>query len=597
MSSTRVRYRQWLPALAVALSWLACGVSGNVPAVLAPETILLNGIILTVDPGDTIAEAVAIKDGKIIAVGSSEVVGNLAGSSTEVIDLNGMTVTPGMIDSHCHFSGVDMLYTMDLAYPAVEDIGDVGEKVEAQVATLKPGEWVRGQGWDEGKLAELRYITASDLDPVSPENPVWLEHTMGHYGTANSHALRLAGITEGSPDPPGGTIDRNADGTPTGVLKESAQGLVSRLIPGYTPSERRRGIVKIIEEFNKEGMTAVKDPGLSQNKWDLYQKVREEGNLNVRVFGLWRAGRTMEATEALIDRVGAFTKPYLSTGDDLLVSGGIKMFLDGSGGARTAWLHEEWNKNHDEIDEGNYGYPVRDPDLFRRQVAMFHDAGLHVSVHAVGDRAIDWVLDSYASALERAPIHGLRHGIIHCNIPTDRAIAMMADMQREHDAGYPESQSTFTWWIGDTYAGNFGRERSLRLKPFKTYIEKGILWGGSADFPVTPFPARYGIWAGVARRPLLGSYGPDPFGTDEAIDVRSALRSYTIWNARQLFMEDKIGSIEIGKYADLAVWDKNFYTVETEDIKDMKCLMTLLGGKIVHQVRDSPITVSPSPSN
>jgi len=559
---------------------------------LMPDTVLINGKIIQVSAADSTVEAVAIKSGKIIAVGSNKMVKKLTGHKTQVIDLKGLTATPGLIDSHCHFSGTGMLYVLDLSYPAVETIADVRGKIKYMIETLRAGEWVQGRGWDEGKFSELRYIYASDLDPVSPNNPVWITHTMGHYGTANSYALKLANINKNTPDPPGGTIDRYPDGTPTGVLKESAQGLVRRLIPRFTPEQVEKGIVKIVEEFNKEGMTAVKDPGIGPGKWQAYQRVLAKNKLTVRAFILWDTGETIEAARRLIERVGPFTKPYISTGDDTLISGGIKIYLDGSGGARTAWLYKEWNKNYKEVDKGNYGYPVMDPKIFRKQILMFHDAGLHVSVHAIGDRAIDWVVDSYALALKENPIHGLRHGLIHCNIPTDRAIEMMAEMQKNHDSGYPESQSTFMWWIGDTYAGNFGPERSLRLKPFKTYLARDIIWGGGSDFSVTPFAARYGLWASIARRTLLKVYGSVPYGTEESVDIHNALRSYTIWNARQLFMEDKIGSIEEGKCADIAVWDKDMYTIPTDEIKDLKCQLTMVGGKIVYKAPETPITIS-----
>lgn len=559
---------------------------------LMPDTVLINGKIIQVNAADSIAEAVAIKGGKIIAVGSNKMAKKLTGHKTQVIDLKGLTATPGLIDSHCHFSGIGMLHVLDLSYPAVETIADVKGKIKAMIETLKAGEWVRGRGWDEGKLSELRYIYASDLDPVSPNNPVWITHTMGHYGAANSYALKLAKIDKNTPDPPGGTIDRYPDGTPTGVLKESAQSLVRRLIPRFTPEQEEEGLVKIVEEFNREGMTAVKDPGIGPEKWEAYQRVLAQNKLTVRAFILWETGETIEAAQRLIDRVGPFTKPYISTGDDTLISGGIKIYLDGSGGARTAWLYKEWNKNYKEIDKGNYGYPVIDPEIFRGQILMFHKAGLHIGVHAIGDRAIDWVMDSYALALKDNPIHGLRHGIIHCNIPTDRAIEMMVEMQKNHDSGFPESQSTFMWWIGDTYAGNFGPERSLRLKPFKTYQEKNIIWGGGSDFGVTPFAARYGLWASIARKTLLGVYGSIPYGMDESVDIHTALRSYTIWNAHQLFMEDKIGSIEEGKYADIAVWDKDMYTIPTAEIKNLKCQLTLMNGRIVYKAPETAITIS-----
>jgi predicted amidohydrolase YtcJ len=329
-------------------------------------------------------------------------------------------------------------------------------------------------------------------------------------------------------------------------------------------------------------MTGVKDMGVSSYAWAAYEAIREEGDLNLRVFGLWSGGRSLEATAETIERIGASTKPYLSTGDDQLIRGGVKLYLDGSGGARTAWLYDEWNKDFRDVDEGNFGYPVVEPEMLRDQVRMYHDAGIHVSVHAIGDQAIDWVVDSYWLALEANPAVGLRHGIIHANIPTDHALDRMAEMQRRFDAGYPESQANFTWWIGDTYAGNFGPGRALRLNPFRTYQEKGIRWAGGSDYPVTPFPGRNGIWASIAREPLLGVYGDNPYGTAESVDVRTALKSFTAWAAHQMFMEDKIGSIKVGKYADLAVWDRDLYSVETASIQDMRCEMTLFQGRVVY---------------
>jgi len=548
------------------------------------DLVLLNGNVITVDAEDRIARAVAVRDGKIAAVGTDRDVEAFVGPGTSRIDLNGRTVTPGLLDAHAHFwsSGADRLYVVDLSYPNVTSIGDVVAVVAGQVATLQPGEWVQGRGWDEGKLEELRYIRAADLDSVSPGNPVWLTHTMGHYGVANSLALEMADITAGTADPAGGTIDRAADGTPTGVLKESAQGLVSRMIPGFTDEQVKEGIRDLARAFNQECMTGVKDLGVSSSAWRLYQEVRDEGDLNLRVFGLWSGGRSLEATAEIIQRVAEATKPYLSTGDDQLIRGGVKLYIDGSGGARTAWVYNEWNRDFNGVEEGNRGYPVVDPDMLREQIRMYHDAGIHVSVHAIGDRGIDWVVDSYWLALEANPTVGLRHGIIHANIPTGHALDRMAEMQRRFDAAYPEPQASFTWWIGDTYAGNFGPHRAARLNPFRTFLEKGIRWGGGSDYPVTPFPARYGIWASIAREPVLGVYGEHPFGTAESVDVHAALRSFTAWAAHQMFLEEKVGSIEVGKYADLAVWDRDPYTIETAAIKDMRCEMTLFQGEIVY---------------
>jgi predicted amidohydrolase YtcJ len=563
---------------------------------LFADSVLLNGKIITVDAQDTIAEALAIRDGRVLAVGSNRAIRALAGERTEVVDLQGLTATPGLIDSHCHFANgaVNRLHTLHLGYPEVEAISDVVGAVARAVDSRSAGDWIEGNGWDEGKLSERRYIYASDIDPVSPDNPVWLVHTMGHYGTANSRALELADISASTPNPPGGTIDRYPDGTPTGVLKETAMDLIARKIPSVTVEQTRHAIAELAGDFNAECMTAVKDPGIDTAIWQAYQQALLEGELSVRVFVLWRAGPSLEDARHLAERVGPFTMPYVSTGDGRLISGGIKIMLDGSGGARTAWLYEDWNRDFDERDVGNRGYPVIDPEVFREQVLLFHDAGLHVGVHAIGDRAIDWTLDTYAEALRSTPTHGLRHSVIHANLPTERALDLMAQLQRVHDAGYPEPSPGFMWWIGDTYAGNFGPERSRKLIPLRSFLERGIRWGGSSDFYVTPFAARYGIWASIQRETLLGVYGANPYGKVESVDIRTALRSYTAWNARQLFLEDEIGSLEPGKYADIAIWDRDLYGATARDIETLSCQMTLLQGEVVYRAPDATIRTGSS---
>ena len=544
------------------------------------DLVLVNGAVLTVDRTDTVAQAVAISGGTITAVGTTAQIKAMAGPKTEVIDLRGRAVTPGLIDTHVHFSAAASLFTVDLGDAEVKSIEEVKKRIAAQVATLKPGEWVRGRGWDEGKYAEKRYITAADLDAVAPNNPVWLTHTTGHYGVGNTYAMKIAEIRPATPDPPAGTIDRDSNGAATGVFKESAMGLVSRHVPPLSRDQEKQGIAGIVRRFNREGMTGAKDPGMGPTKWELYQELLKEGQLTVRVFALWSGARRLEDKDAVLARVKA--NPRQNTlGDGMLVAGGVKMFMDGSGGARTAWMHDDWNKNLKEIDKGNVGYPSTDPKAYRQIVTELHNAGVHVSTHAIGDRAIDWVIDTYDQVLKATPTHGLRHGLIHGNTPTDRAIDVMARLQRDYDAAYPEASAGFMWWIGDNYAGNFGPVRNLRMKPFQTFVKKGIQWGGGSDYPVTPFAARYGIWASVARRTLNATYGARPFGTAESVDVRTALRSYTAWAARTMFLEDRIGTIEVGKEADLAVWDRNPYAVPTDQLKDMRCELTLLRGRVV----------------
>jgi predicted amidohydrolase YtcJ len=492
--------------------------------------IVVDGHIVTEDDADRTVEALAIRAGRILAVGSDAAVRALAGRGTRLIDLHGRTATPGLIDTHAHLAegGIDALKSIDLS--AATSIADIRRAVAARAATLKPGAWLTGAGWDEGKLAERRYLRAADLDAVAPHNPVWLEHTTGHYGAANGAALALAGIDASTQDPSAGTIDRDADGRPSGVLKESAQGLVTRLIPADSPQDWRRAILAELEVLHREGMTGVKDPDLPEIAWDAYASLARRGLLGAHVCVLWHSEPKLESAKQLAARVARLPLPPAN------------------------------------------------------------DAGLHVATHAIGDRAIDWVVDTYAAVLAANPKQGLRHAIIHANTPTDHALQVMVDLQGRYDAGYPETQAEFLWWIGDNYAGNLGPARAGRLDPYATYVERGIRFGGGSDYPVTPLPARLGLWSSVTRTTLRGTYGWQPFGTAESIGPADALRSYTRWAAHELFLDAEAGSLEVGKSADLAAWDHDPLTGPVDALEDLKCELTLFRGKVVFRAKDSPIT-------
>ena len=548
------------------------------------DTVLLNGTVITVDPRDSIAEAVAIANGKIAFVGSTAEARSRVGEKTQVIDLAGRTATPGLIDTHVHFS--EPADNLDLG--DARSMDEVIRRVRAFAERVPAGQWVRGGGWDEGKLAERRYITAADLDKASPDRPIYLTHTTGHYGVANSLALKLSNITKDTADPPGGTIDRDKDGNPTGVLKERATSLIARGSGGGGRGNdtMRADVLRIIEGFNREGMTGAKDLNVSPAKFALYKSLLEEGKLNVRVTVLWRGGATIESTRQAMEWIRSEPRLPQTLGDGRLVSAGVKLYIDGSGGARTAWMYDDWNKDLTGTDTGNKGYPANGesyPAIYKQQVMMLTEAGINVGTHAVGDRGIDFVMQAYDEALKAHPIKGLRHSIIHANVPTDAAIRKMAEMQKTYDAGYPEAQAPFLWWIGDTYAGNFGAARNPRLEPFRSYLNNGVIWAGGSDYSVTPYAARYGLWASVARETLAGTYGKTPFGTAESIDIHNALKSYTIWAARQMFLETRVGSLEVGKDADIAVWDRNMYTVASAALKDLRCQLTMVAGKVVYR--------------
>ncbi len=571
--------------LACALGMVANLAVGPVLAAGPPaaDLALIHGHIITEDAAGGVAEALAVKDGRIIAVGADADLKRLIGPSTKVIDLAGRTATPGLIDSHAHVLETGLLELFQIDLGGARSVAEIVAAVAARAKTTAPGVWIVGGGWDEGKLSEHRYPTAADLDAVAPNNPVWLENTTGHYGVANAAALRIGGVTSATADPPAGTIEHSPGGAPAGVLKESAANLVQRHIPDDSPAQREAALSHMIGRLHAEGMTGFKDPSIGAEDWAAYRALALRGDLTVDACVLFHAGRTLDSAREALSLIRGAQADVAAMPDKTLRVCGAKIFMDGSGAAPTAWMYQDWNRGRTETATGNHGYPQTDPDIYRQMVRLFVNADVGIGTHAIGDRAIDWVVDSYAAALADHPAKGLRLSIIHANTPTDHAIAVMGDLQTRYDAGYPESQGEFTWWIGDIYAANLGPDRALRLNPFRTYQRRGLIWAGGSDSPVTPIAARYGIWGDVARQTLKGTYGSTPFGLGESIDVKTALTSYTRWAARQIAADERTGSLEVGKSADIAVWDRDPLSVPTDALKDMVCEMTLFQGRIVYE--------------
>ena len=540
---------------------------------LSADLVLVNGNVITVDPTDRICESVAVKAGKILSVDTNNEIKKFIGEQTRVIDLKGRTLTPGMIDVHGHFAmgGTSHLFVLDLRYPKVKSIAQILKMIKERVSASEPGQWIQGRGWDEALFDEQRYIDKNDLDPITPDNPVILRHTSGHYIAVNSLALKLAGVNKDTPEPIGGTIVRNpVTRGPTGVFMEGpAMNLITEIVPPWTVKEVEEGIKKAQELYFTEGLTSVKDPGVDDTGLIAYRNLREMGELKIRSYVLYRVDSARAVNMAVEN--GVFG------GDDMLNVGGVKIMFDGSGMARTAWMYEEWNKNFTELDKENFGYPVTPVKTMKEIVKAAHDADLQICTHTIGDRAMDVAMDAYEEAIKDNPRGDVRHSLIHANAPSYEQMDRMSDFGSNLVI---ETQSPFLYFIGDNYAGNFGPKRSKRMIPLKSMLDRGIIVGNSADWSVCPFPPRYGLWAAVERKTWKGTYGSHPFGLDESVTVKDALRTYTILAAKCLFMEDKIGSIESGKYADMVVWSEDLYNVPVENLKDVKVEMTFVGGQL-----------------
>lgn len=563
----------------LALSLLAV-LAGAQAAPAPADLVLEHGTILTLDAADHIAQALAVRGGRIVALGREAQVAPLVGPYTRVIDLHGRTVTPGLIDTHAHIllGGLAELFGLDLT--RTTSIAGLLAQVKAKTGAAEAGAWVQGSGWNDGILAEHRAPTLAELDAASGGHPVALEHVSGHFVLVNSAALERMHITRNTQQPAGGTIERDAQGRPTGLFKENAQKLVQAAIPPPSLAQRQAAITAMIARMHSEGMTGVKDPMLTREEWAAYLDLARRQPLGAHVCGLIVAGADMTSAQRALVMVRQARRDVAALpGQDLGVCG-VKIFMDGALTAHTAWMKADYPTDADHPMTG-HGYPTVPPDTYRRMVELFTREGVTVGTHVIGDRGLDFVVDTYAEALAKTPRQGLRHSLIHASLPSDHALDAMVELQRRYDSGIVETQAEFLWALGGVIPRVVAPALLPRAEPLATFARRGILYASSSDFPVTPLPARYGLWASVAREPVNPVFGRHPFGTAEAASVRDALRSYTSVAARQLFRERETGTLEAGKWADMAVWDINPYAVPVAALKTMRCQMTFYKGRQV----------------
>lgn len=557
------RRRPLATILAVAL------LGGGTAALSQPADLILhNGRVHTVDRADTAAEAIAIRADRIVAVGDSRTVLAQTGAGTEVIDLAGRTVVPGLIDSHLH-----MLFAA-LNAPAVQllearSIADVQKAIAARVAATPSGGWVQSSsGWHEGLLAEGRLPTRFELDQVSPEHPVFIPRG-GHVATVNSRALALAGITRETPDPPGGVIVRDpVAGEATGVLLETAAAFVRRVLPPPPPAaERARLLTAIMRELNGYGIVSVVEPGLDEAGIRLYEQVRDAGGMTVRTDLLYRA-TTLEQV-----RRGLTFASVRS--DSWLRFAGIKFPLDG--GVEGARLLQPYRIVPGEQPDPDYRgvllLPPGGEDEYVEALKLIARANLQAQTHAVGDETIDVIMRSYGRVNAELPLRNLRWTIMHLFLPGDAALKSMADlgiMATMQDHAVLLGHNQRRWW---------GDERAARAIPIRRTIDAGVLVGGGTDGPVVPIDPFLSMWWMTTRGTLNGYV----LGPDQAITPREALRLYTHNNSVTMGQEAERGSLEVGKLADVAVLSQDILAVPPDAIRNTRALMTIVGGRIVHR--------------
>jgi len=533
------------------------------------DRVLINGKIITMDQADSIVESAAIKDGKFLAVGSTSEIMESAGDRTEIIDLKHQTVLPGIIDSHTHPSLAASLVTeINCRQPAVQCIGDILRMVRERADELGPGIWVRGGNFNDSKLSEKRHITRWELDQAAPHNPVFILSDTGHQCLVNSRALELADIDRHSPDPPGGQIDRDQNDEPTGLLYETATALATRVIPPYTVEELKEGFKLVLDQFSEWGITSTHDASGYNLAIRAYQQLLKEGVKKVRV-NLMVSAFPREPEGANLNEAMTNLGIESGFGNDWLKVMTLKIMGDGSGAGGTAGVYEPQNRGPKGL-----GIMMTDPEIIEQLVVKAHQAGLRCSIHSIGDRGIDLALDCIENAQKMKPIPDMRHRLEHNSCCTPK------QLERIKELGVtPSSSIGYMYGLGDQYFENFGPERSRWLHPHRTMQAMGIIAGGNNDCPITFYSPFVQMYAAVTRKTQSGI----EIGPEEAISLMEAIRLYT-WNGAYLSKdEDRLGSIEPGKLADLIVIDRDILSLPPEELLETKVLMTLVDGKTVYQ--------------
>lgn len=535
----------------------------------APQLILINGKILTMDGRSTVAEALAIRDGKILAIEAGASIKSLAGAGTRVLDLAGKTVVPGLIDTHAHFKAAGLSeYVVNMS--RAKNVAEALDAIRAFAANKKPGEWIVGGPWHPpSQLAEKRYLTRQEIDSVAPNNPVYLR-TVGHFSMANSMALQQAGVGKDTANPSGGSFERDPSGELTGILVETAIDRVEKAVPPWTADDEVRQF-KIAEGvLNTFGITSVVEGATEARDIRTLQKIALSGDATVRVGLMFRPEppADMSAWEAIMSGNGASS----GFGDDWLKFGGIKIYYDGGMTLKTALTRDAYPDSHDDY----HGIAQQSPERLKQLVSIANRYNWRVGVHVVGDLGIDQVLDAFEAADKEKSIRDRRFILIHASLIRPE------QMERAHRLGVrADFQNVFMWDKAATVERFLGRATADRAVPTKTMIEKMGLdsLGAGTDFPVNPINPLLNMYIMVTRKDPNGNV----YGASEAISREQALRLYTSAASHYMFEEGRKGTLEPGKLADLVVLSADYMTVPEDQIKDIKADMTLVGGKVVFQ--------------
>ena len=552
----------------------------TVPDALAPDLILHGGKVVTVDNDFRIAEAVAIKDSRFVAVGRDDEVVRLAGQNTEVTDLQGKTAIPGIIDSHIHAFATGLRLAKQLNFSDREDlsVGGMLEEIRERADTTPSGEWLVVRGpYALDFINEGRLPDRWELDTVTGDHPFYLM-MQGHLGVVNSRALELAGVTKDTPDPGGGSYMRDPEtGELTGIMLEwTAFDPFLKLMPDYDFDDKIDATIDVMKAFSAAGITSLLNPGESRDNVAVLVELSRRKELTVRwhvLYFAWAqefAGRPYDEVAGALRGLGSAN----GFGDDRLRIGGIKIVADG--GFEGAYMREPFME--ETFGPGWRGIPTWDDESLRTVLRAANDNNVRPFVHELGDAALDMVLDAMDEADKERPILGKRWTLEHGGImPSARNIEQIKRM-----GVVVSTQQPMGWAVGATTKRFWGAGRGGNMTPNRTWLDAGITVKGGSD--VAPYDPMLGIWSYVTRKNMAG----DDMDPAEAITREEALRLYTINGAYGTFEEDVKGSIEAGKLADLVVLSDDLLTVPEDRIREIKVLKTIVGGETVFRAAINP---------
>lgn len=527
----------------------------------APELILINGRIFTVDNAMPRAEAFAVKGGRFVAIGNTAEIRNMATRSTAVIDAAGMTVTPGFIDTHCHPSGVNELYTVNLD---LRTIREIKEALRRKAAETPAGFWVTGFKFDDTKLEEGRALSRRDLDEAVPDHPVSVAHRGGHTTWYNSKAFELAGVTRNTPDPHDGRFLRDESGELQGQVAERARNVFSRVgkREEFTPEEQRKrgqaGMAHISQLLTATGLTTVHDAGADSNRLRAYQDAYAAGQLKHRAYLMIR-GPYEQLRNAGV---------YTGLGNEWVRIGGVKYGADGSASERTMRMSTPFVGKPDD-----YGILTMDQKEIHEAVEDAHRNNWQVGIHANGDVTIDMVLNAYERVLKEWPHPDRRHRIEHCSLVNPDLIRRI-----KATGSIPTPFWTYIHYHGEKWR-EYGDEKMRSMFAHKSFLDAGIRVPGASDYTPGPFEPLMAIQSMVTRKDFSGHV----WGPNQKVTVDEALRIGTINGAYASYEENVKGSITPGKYADFVVLERDPHDVDPDQIKNIRVMRTVVGGKTVFE--------------